>query len=71
MCIRDSHPADADAALRVAHGRVVDRARNMRLVPHRQAYLERVPEVSATVTLGEQRLGLGVPPFGPPALPKR
>lgn len=69
--LRLGHPADADEALRVAHARVVERARHMRQVPHRQAYLERVPEVAATVSLGEQRLGLGLPSFGPPALPKR
>jgi len=69
--LRLGHHAEADAALHVAHARVVDRARMMRLVPHRQAYFERVPEIRATVALAEQRLGLGLPSFGPPALPRR
>ena len=69
--LRLGHSADAEDALRVAHERVVHRARHMRLVPHREAYLERVPEVQATLALAETRLGLRLPTFGPPALPKR
>lgn len=69
--LRLGRVAEADKTLRDAFDRVVERARQMRLVPHRTAYLEQVPEVRATVELARQRLGLNMPGFGPPALPKR
>jgi len=69
--VRLGRTAEADRALRLAFDRVVERARHMRLVPHRAAYLERVPEVRATVDLARQRLGLALPSFGAPPLPPK
>ncbi|MFO0555593.1 MAG: AAA family ATPase [Polyangiaceae bacterium] len=61
--------AAADAALEIAFTLVCDRARKISRAEHRNAYLERIPEVHGIVELARERRGRNLPFFA--ALPLR
>jgi hypothetical protein len=59
----------ADSALEAAFSAICDRARKIARVEHRNAYLERIPEVARIVDLAKERLGKSLPFFN--SLPLR